>query len=92
MAGIDSYCHVMAHCNGEDGSSSFPDDSGHSRTITRVGTAQVDTAQSKFGGAALLCDGNSDYLSVTDFTELDLGSADFTFDFWVKFASTSGSQ
>ena len=92
MAGIDSYVQIMAHCNGTDGSSSFPDDSGHSRTITRVGTAQVDTAQSKFGGASGLMDGNSDYLTVTDFAELDLGSADFTFDFWVKFNSLATNQ
>lgn len=90
--GIDNYTKLMLHCNGTDGSTSFPDASSESQTVTAVNTAQVDTAQSKFGGASLLCDGNSDYLNVTDFSELDLGSNDFTFDFWVRFANISGSQ
>ena len=91
MPGIDSYTELLLHCNGTDASTSFPDDSGNSRTVTAIATAQVDTAQSKFGGASLLCDGNSDYLSVTDFAELDLGSTDFTYDFWVRFASAPGA-
>jgi hypothetical protein len=91
MAGIDSYTKLLLHCDGADGSTTFSDDSGNGRTITRSGNTQIDTAQSKFGGASALFDGNGDYLSVADFAELDLGSADFTFDFWVRFNS-GGNQ
>ena len=90
MAGIDAYTKLMLHCNGVDGSTSFPDDSGEGQTVSVVGTAEVDTAQSKFGGASLICDGSGASLSVTDFSELDLGTNDFTFDFWVRFASLAG--
>jgi len=95
MPGIDSYTQLMLHCNGTDGSTSFPDSSEYGRTITPVATAQVDTdITDSFGGndGVLLCDGNSDYLSVTDFDELDLAADDFTFDFWVRFNSVTGSQ
>ena len=87
MPGIDSYTKLLLHCNGTDGSTSFLDDSGNSRTVTAIGSAQVDTAESKFGGASVLCSTKNDYLSVTDFLDLDLGSDDFTFDFWVKLNS-----
>ena len=68
-------------------SAPFLDSSGNSRTVTAIGTAQVDTAESKFGGASVLCSTKNDYLSVTDFADLDLASDDFTFDFWVKLNS-----
>jgi len=32
------------------------------KTITPVGNAQIDTAQSKFGGASGLLDGTGDYI------------------------------
>ena len=81
MAGIDSYTKLMLHCDGTLGSQTFPDASAEGQSVSAVASAQVDTAQSKFGGASLLCDGNSDYLNVVDFPELDLASTDFTFDF-----------
>lgn len=95
MAGIDSYVQLLLHCDGVDQSTSFPDSSDYSRSISAVATAQVDTdITDAFGNneGVLQCDGNSDYLSVTDFAELDLGSTDFTFDFWVRFNSISGHQ
>ena len=35
------------------------------KTVTASGNAQVDTAQSKFGGASALFDGSGDYLTVS---------------------------
>ena len=49
--------------DGADGSTSFPENSTSGTVWTANGNAQVDTAQSKFGGASLLVDGNGDYLS-----------------------------
>lgn len=52
-------------------------------TITAFNDAQVDTAQSKFGGASALFDG-TDYLEIDNTgEELDLGSGDWTIEFWM---------
>jgi hypothetical protein len=58
-------------------------------TVTANGTAQVDTAQSYFGGASALFDGDSDYLSVSssDGTFNFGTSEDFTIECWIR-AST----
>ena len=60
--------------------------------ITAVGNAQVDTAQSKFGGSSALFDGTSDYLEVNPYTDNDFGTTDFTIEGWVRFNSTTGVQ
>ena len=54
-------------------------------TVTAHGNAQIDTAQSKFGGASGLFDGTGDYLSTPDSDDWYFGSGDFTIDFWVRF-------
>jgi len=46
---------------------------------------QIDTAQSKFGGASGLFDGTGDYLSLADSDDWSFGAGDFTIDFWVRF-------
>lgn len=51
------------------------------KTITANGNAQVDTAQSQFGGASALFDGTNDNLTITG----DLSqTADFTIEFWFR--------
>ena len=85
MAGIDQYTKLLLHCDGADGSTSFPDSSDSGHTVTANGDAQVDTAQSKFGGASGLFDGNSDNLTIPDSDDWSLGSADFTLDWWIRF-------
>jgi len=89
MPGIDSYTKLLLHCNGTDGSTTFTDDSGTSKTVTSVGTAQIDTAVSKFGGASGLFDGDSDYVYTSSHTDFAMGTGDFTVDYWAKFASSS---
>jgi hypothetical protein len=58
--------------------------------ISAVGNAQVDTAQSNFGGASALFDGTGDYLIVDNIaggiTE------DQTFEFWIRFADLPASS
>ena len=84
MAGLDSYVKLLLHCNGTDGSTSFPDASESAHTVTANDNAQVDTAQSKFGGASGLFDGTGDYLSVPDSADWDFGSGNFTIDMWIR--------
>lgn len=80
---------ALLHFDGADGGTTFTDWGGH--TFTGAGNAQLDTAQKKFGTASLLLDGNGDYLTTPDSADWDLGD-NWTIDFWVRFASTTGAQ
>ena len=73
--------------DGSDTATSTSDESDNSHTITFAGTAQLDTAQKKFGTASLLLDGDSDYVTVGDSDHLDFGAGDFTVECWVRFAA-----
>ena len=55
------------------------------RTLTAQGNAQVDTAQSKFGGSALLCDGTGDYVSSPAGSHFDFGTGNFTIEYFIRF-------
>jgi hypothetical protein len=82
----DSYTKSLLHFNGADGSTTFTDESG--KTWTAHGHAQIDTAQSVFGGASGLFDGlGDDYISSPDSADWYFGSGNFTIDFWVRFTA-----
>lgn len=74
---------LLLHCNGSDGSSSFPDASPSNHTVTRVNQAEVDTAQKKWGTGSLLLDGDDDFLQIADSPDWDI-STNFTIDLWQK--------
>jgi len=76
--------------NGTDGAQAFTDESG--KIWTGAGNAQIDSAQSVFGGTSALFDGSGDYLSTPNHADFDFGSGSFTVDFWVKFNSLAGTQ
>ena len=77
--------------DGSNGATSTTDSSNTNNSVTFAGTAQISTAQSKFGGSSLLLDGNSDYLEVTN-SELDLDGATCTIEFWVYLLGGVGSH
>lgn len=79
---------TLLHGDGTDASTAFPDNALFPKTFTVAGNAQVDTAQSKFGGASVLFDGTGDYIDTPDHDDLTFGNADFTVDFWLKLAAT----
>ena len=87
----DTYTKLLLHMDGTDGSRTFVDNS-LAHTITATGDAQIDTAQSKFGGASGLFDGSGDYLSIPDSADWAFGSGDFTVDFWVRRGSIGTRQ
>ena len=76
--------------DGSNGATSTTDSSNTNNSVTFVGTAQLSTAQSKFGGTSLLLDGNSDYVYVAN-DDLDLGGVSFTLEFWVYLLGGIGS-
>lgn len=82
MAVDDSYTKALLHMDGSDASTTFTDESG--KTWTANGNAQIDTAQSKFGGASGLFDGTGDWIDTPDSADFTLGSGDFTIDMWLK--------
>lgn len=85
--GNDKFTVALLHFDGSDGATSFPDTNagGSAHTWTASGNAQIDTAQSKFGGASLLLDGTGDYISTPDSADFEFGSGEFTLDGWMRF-------
>jgi YD repeat-containing protein len=82
---LDSYTKSLLHMNGTDGSTTFADSAtGGTHTWTPSGNAQIDTAQSKFGGASGYFDGDGDYISTPDSSDFDFGGGNFTVDFWLR--------
>jgi hypothetical protein len=80
---------LLLHMNGTDGSTTFTDVTG--KTVSVFGNTQIDTAQSKFGGASGLFDGNGDYLTVPASTGLNLSSGDFTVEAWIYVTALTAS-
>lgn len=76
---------VLLHMDGVDASTTFTNDAaGGTTAFTANGNAQVDTADSKFGGASGLFDGDGDFLGF-DASGADFAWAgDFTVDAWIK--------
>jgi hypothetical protein len=86
MAIDDSYTVSLLHFDGADASTVFTDES--SKTWTKYNHAQIDTAQSKFGGASGLFDGTDDYIDTPDSADFDVGSGNFTAECWLKLNTT----
>lgn len=84
-----SYANVslLLRCDGTNGSTTFTDTGPSPKTVTGTGNAQISTAQSMFGGASLLLDGNGDYLSTPSSTDFHFGSGDFTIECWARFTT-----
>lgn len=77
--------------DGVDASTLFTDDSG--KVWVANGNAQLDTAQFKYGTAALLLDGTGDYLSTPSHADFDIAEGKaFTIEGWVYFSSTAINQ
>jgi len=54
--------------------------------------ALVDTSQNRFGEASFLFEGTGHRLQLDKYKDWAFESDEFTVDFWVRFASTSGTQ
>ncbi len=87
----DIYAYaLLLHCNGANGGTTFIDSSANQKTVTPT-LATTSTAQSKFGGASLVISGSGQYLTVTDSTDFEIGTDDFTLEAWVYISSFSPS-
>lgn len=95
--GNDAFTKSLLHFDGADASTTFTDVAYGALTHaphvwTAIGNGQIDTAQSKFGGASFLGDGTNDGVTTPDHTDFTLGSQDFTADCWFNCVAASGSN
>jgi len=91
-AGNDANTILLLHCDGVNGSTSFPDAASPAspNTVTPHGNAKVSTAQSEFGGASFAGDGTAvSGLTVAPAANFNFGATAFTFDFWFRLNATS---
>lgn len=77
---------LLAGFDGEDGATAYSDESPAAHgAFAFNGAAQLDTARKKFGSASLLTDGStSDFLTLADHADWDLGSGEFTIECWAN--------
>ncbi len=88
--GDDSFVKLLLHMDGADASTTFTDT--HAHTFTAFGNAQIDTAQSKFGGASGLFDGTGvTCITTPDSADFTLGSSNFTVDCWFNCTAVGGT-
>jgi len=81
--GNDEYTKLLIHSDSVDGSTVFTDSSSSAHTITAHGDVHHEVDQKKFGNTSMYFDGASDYLSVPDSEDWNLGADHFTLDFLV---------
>jgi hypothetical protein len=74
---------LLLHFNGVNGSTAIVDSSSNPVAVTAVGGAAISTLQSKFGGSSLRVNGSGSYVQIADVPGLEIGSKDFTIDFWI---------
>jgi len=72
---------------------SIVDKSNNPHVVSPFGTAALSTATSPFPGTqTIFLDGNSDYLSIPDSPDFDVGVGDFTIEMWINFGSVTGAR
>lgn len=72
---IDSYTKLLLHMD----DTGLTDEIG--KTVTFNADAHINTSNGKFNSSVKF-DGTGDYLSIPDSADWDIGTADFTVDFW----------
>lgn len=79
---------------GADASTTFDDESSFNETtLSAFGTAQLDTAQKKFGVSSYLQSNSStSAINLSNSSNYNFVAADFTIEAWVRFNSTGGSR
>jgi len=88
----DEHNNLILHYDITSDTNAFIDSSLSNHKITVYGDTQIDTTQSKFGGASAFFDGAGDYLSLNDSNNWYFGTGKFTIDFWVRLNSVLSTQ
>lgn len=81
MDGNDSFTKLLLHCDGADAGTTFINGAaGGSSTVTANGSAQIDNAQSVFGGTSALLGAAGNFLSCTASADWNFGAGNFVVD------------
>ena len=94
-APVDEYydnVSLLLYGNGTNGSQTITDNSPSPKTVTANGNAQIRTAQSKFGGASILLDGDGDYVTTNTSADFAFGTQNYTIEGWFYFLSIPDSS
>ncbi|MBP7830399.1 MAG: choice-of-anchor D domain-containing protein, partial [Kiritimatiellae bacterium] len=84
----DAYTKLLLHFDGN-----VNDSSGTGKTVTNNGVVPgTALPEGLSGNGAVYVDGNGDYLTTPDSADWALGSGDFTFQWWYKPATPSGTH
>lgn len=86
---LGSNTSLMLRGDGVDGSSAITDTSVQGHTVTVTNDVEIDTSQSKFGGASMLFGGNGDNLLIADDNSLNVSNDLFTISMWIRLADVS---
>lgn len=87
--------NLMLFLNGADEAVATVDSSPQGHTVNFTGTAELDTAEKKFGSASLLLDGDSDDINIADSRDWDVcgdNADDCIIDFFVKHDDHDGTE
>lgn len=75
---------LLLHGEGADSSTTITDSSASNKTATVYGSAQIKTAQYKYGDSSIYFDGVGDYIDYADSNDWDFGYIDYTWEFWAR--------
>jgi len=93
--GLDTFTKLLIHSDTFDGDVIFIDSSNSGHVITTKGNAHHETDQYKFGTTSIMPVRISNtvggYLNIPDSDDFNLGSSDFTIDFWLYYYNSSDS-
>ncbi len=68
------------------------DSSSNNPLIITAGDSKITTSVKKYGSGSLRFDGSGDYLQIPISSDLTLGIADFTIEFWCNFTEATASN
>jgi hypothetical protein len=82
----DPHTKLLLNVEGADGATTTTDET-FLHTVTFVGSAQIDTAQAKFGSSSVLLGAAGNYLDIADSADWALGTGPFTIDLNSRFTT-----
>jgi hypothetical protein len=74
---------LLLHGGGAHGSTTLTDSSSNAHTVTANGNCAITTAESKYGGSSIACDGTGDYGDAGNHASFNIESGDFTVEGWI---------
>jgi hypothetical protein len=92
IASVDAIANgvvLLLYCNGSNGSTSVPDETG--KTVTVYNGASITTSYQVFGTGSLNLDGTNDYVVAPDHADFPSGTVDLTIECRARPTSLTGN-